>query len=169
MGKILGVLFLILTTSYAWVLLQSKSRVFHLYGELGAPSSSGEIVYGGLQHCGVLVSDHIASKKFYAEIFGFKDESHLRPAKLPYPGAFLRLGADQIHLMELPNPDPTEGRPEHGGRDRHVALTINNVDLIAERLAANDIKYTLSKSGRRALFTRDPDGNAYEFVEDDSL
>jgi hypothetical protein len=27
-----------------------------------------------------------------------------------------------IHLMELPNPDPTElaARPEHGGRDRHM-------------------------------------------------
>ncbi len=30
----------------------------------------------------------------------------------------------QIHLMELPNPDPTELdlRPEHGGRDRHVCV-----------------------------------------------
>lgn len=27
-----------------------------------------------------------------------------------------------IHLMELPNPDPTElaARPGHGGRDRHM-------------------------------------------------
>jgi len=31
-------------------------------------------------------------------------------------------GNDMIHLMELPNPDPTElaARPEHGGRDRHM-------------------------------------------------
>ena len=30
----------------------------------------------------------------------------------------------QIHLMELPNPDPTapEQRPEHGGRDRHICV-----------------------------------------------
>jgi hypothetical protein len=30
-----------------------------------------------------------------------------------------------IHLMELPNPDPTElaARPEHGGRDRHMCAT----------------------------------------------
>lgn len=38
--------------------------------------------------------------------------------KLPYKGAWLWVGAEMIHLMELPNPDPLEGRPEHGGRDR---------------------------------------------------
>lgn len=27
-----------------------------------------------------------------------------------------------IHLMELPNPDPLEGRPQHGGRDRHFCV-----------------------------------------------
>jgi hypothetical protein len=27
-----------------------------------------------------------------------------------------------IHLMELPNPDPLEGRPAHGGRDRHTCV-----------------------------------------------
>ena len=123
-------------------------------------------MYGGLQHCGVLVRNTEESKRFYTEVFGFQDESHLRPTKLPYPGAFLRLGRDQIHLMELPNPDPTEGRPEHGGRDRHVALTINNIDFIARRLEARAHAYTLSPSGRRALFTRDLDGNAFEFVED---
>ena len=132
-------------------------------------AGSGEMVYGGLQHCGILVADTEASKQFYTEVFGFEDESHLRPTKLPYPGAFLRLGPDQIHLMELPNPDPTEGRPEHGGRDRHVALTINNIDFIVERLRQRAHAYTLSKSGRRALFTRDLDGNAFEFVEDSSL
>jgi len=26
------------------------------------------------------------------------------------------LGNEMIHLMVLPNPDPMEGRPEHGGR-----------------------------------------------------
>lgn len=42
--------------------------------------------------------------------------------KLPYKGAWLWVGSEMIHLMELPNPDPFEGRPEHGGRDRHVCL-----------------------------------------------
>ena len=42
--------------------------------------------------------------------------------KLPYKGAWLWVGGEMIHLMELPNPDPMDGRPEHGGRDRHVCL-----------------------------------------------
>jgi glyoxylase I family protein len=42
--------------------------------------------------------------------------------KLPYEGAWLWIGPEMIHLMELPNPDPMEGRPTHGGRDRHFCV-----------------------------------------------
>lgn len=103
------------------------------------------------------------------EVFGFEDESFLRPTTLPYPGAFLKCGSTQIHLMELPTTDLKEGRPEHGGRDRHVAITINSIDILKERLETRGLKYTFSQSGRRALFCRDPDGNAFEFMEDTSL
>lgn len=33
-------------------------------------------------------------------------------SKLPYRGAWLWIGPEMIHLMELPNPDPMSGRPE---------------------------------------------------------
>jgi glyoxylase I family protein len=128
-----------------------------------------EIKYGGIQHCGVLVSDVEKSKSFYMTVFGFTDDSFLRPTTLPYNGAFLRVGNDQIHLMGLPNPDPTSGRPDHGGRDRHIAFTVNNIDTIVSNLNEKSVKFTLSMSGRRALFCRDLDGNAFEFVEDVSL
>lgn len=39
-----------------------------------------------------------------------------------------------IHLMELPNPDPLTGRPEHGGRDRHACVAIRNVSNLKEIL-----------------------------------
>ena len=39
-----------------------------------------------------------------------------RPTTLPFKGAFLQFGKNQVHLMELPNMDPTSGRPQHGGR-----------------------------------------------------
>lgn len=35
-----------------------------------------------------------------------------------------------IHLMELPNPDPYTGRPEHGGRDRHTCIAIRDVSKL---------------------------------------
>ena len=103
------------------------------------------------------------------DVFGFEDESHMRPKTLPYPGAFLKIGPDQIHLMQLPNPDPITGRPEHGGRDRHTAISVNNIDIIKERLESRGMTFTMSMSGRRALFARDLDGNAFEFMEDVSL
>ena len=77
----------------------------------------------------------------------------------------MRVGTNQIHIMELPNPDSVDMRPEHGGRDRHLALSINDIGIIASRLEERRIPYTLSASGRKALFCRDLDGNAFEFVE----
>jgi len=68
-------------------------------------------------------------------------------------------------LLELPNPDPSDGRPAHGGRDRHVALTVRDVAATAAALERAGVGYTRSRSGRPALFCRDPDGNALELVE----
>ena len=54
--------------------------------------------------------------------------------KLPYGGIWLNVGSpnQMIHLMELPNPDPKEGRPEHGGRDRHACVSVKDVNKIKE-------------------------------------
>jgi glyoxylase I family protein len=71
--------------------------------------------------------------------------------------------------MQLPNPDPTTNRPEYAGRDRHIALSVNNIDILKNRLESKGISYTFSSSGRRALFCRDIDGNGYEFMEDSLL
>ena len=127
-----------------------------------------DLKYGGLQHAGVLVSDTKSAVKFYTEVLGMSDVSHLRPA-LEYPGAFIACGSHQIHLMELPSLDPREGRPIHGGRDRHIAVTIANLDPLSRRLTNNGVPFTMSKSGRRALFCRDRDSNAIEFVEDSTI
>ncbi len=116
-----------------------------------------------LHHVSVLVSDTERSLRFYRDTLGL-DVEPARP-DLGYPGAWLRIGDQQIHLLQLPSPDPASGRPAHGGRDRHCAFTIRNLDALRVRLDAAEVSYTLSKSGRRALFCRDPDGNALEFIE----
>ena len=51
--------------------------------------------YDGVNHVGVLISSVPTSVKWYTTVLGFKDESHLRP-NLPFPGAFLRVGAHQV-------------------------------------------------------------------------
>jgi len=114
-------------------------------------------------HASVLVTDTESALVFYRDILGLSVDTG-RP-DLGYPGAWLNVGEQQIHLLELPNPDPVEGRPEHGGRDRHTAFNVSDIEGLVEMLEENEIMYTRSRSGRNALFCRDPDGNALEFIE----
>ena len=116
-----------------------------------------------IAHASVVVADTARALRFYCGVLGLGVDS-ARP-ELGYPGAWLTVGAQQIHLLELPNCDPTAGRPAHVGRDRHVALHINEISALEARLLAHDIPFTLSRSGRAALFCRDPDGNGLEFIE----
>lgn len=116
-----------------------------------------------LHHASFIVADTAASLAFYSGVLGL--EQIERP-DLGFAGAWLRLGEQQqLHLLELDNMDPTTGRPAHGGRDRHVALSTANIDPIRATLEEKGVPYTMSISGRRALFCRDPDGNAVEILE----
>jgi glyoxylase I family protein len=119
--------------------------------------------FGGVHHVALIVANTERALAFYRDVLGL-DVAPQRPA-LPYPGAWLQIGGQQLHLMELPNPDPTTSRPIHGGRDRHVALYVDDVDALDARLEAAGCPVTRSRSGRRALFFRDPDGNAIECME----
>jgi len=114
-------------------------------------------------HVSMIVADTQKALAFYCGVLGLMVNDE-RP-ELGYPGAWLQCGDQQIHLLEVPNPDPVDGRPEHGGRDRHAAFSVANLDALCDSLQAAGVAYTRSKSGRRALFCRDPDGNALEFIE----
>jgi len=117
-----------------------------------------------LMHASLLVADIDASLRFYCELLGLQLDPN-RP-DLGYPGAWLNIGdGQQIHLLQLPNPDPVKPRPLHGGRDRHLAFKVSHLALLIEALDSNHIPYSQSKSGRPAIFFRDPDGNALECVE----
>ena len=120
-------------------------------------------VINRIHHASLLVADTRKALAFYHDILGL-EVVQSRP-DLGFPGAWLQVGQQQIHLLELPNPDPVTGRPDHGGRDRHIAFHLSDLDRLIERLDENRIDYTLSRSGRRALFCRDPDGNALEFIQ----
>jgi glyoxylase I family protein len=115
-----------------------------------------------INHVSLLVSDTGRALRFYQGLLGLEvDDS--RPA-MTFPGAWLHVGAGQIHLLELPDPLRGAQLPEHGGRDRHVALEVSDLERIAAVLEAAGVPCTPSRSGRRALFCRDPDGNAIELV-----
>lgn len=115
-----------------------------------------------LHHVSLLVADTSRALDFYCGVLGLKQTE--RP-DLGFPGAWLQISDRQIHLLELANPDPVEGRPAHGGRDRHLALHVRELSPIRTALEERGLFFTVSKSGRKALFCRDPDGNAVELIE----
>lgn len=117
----------------------------------------------GLLHATFLAADLDRSRAFYQGVLALVADSD-RP-DLGFPGVWYDVGANQqIHLMQLPDPEAGLQRPPHGGRDRHVAMAVSDLGELMRRLDAASIAYTLSRSGRRALFCRDPDGNALELV-----
>ncbi|OWM66253.1 uncharacterized protein LOC116198643 isoform X2 [Punica granatum] len=121
-----------------------------------------------LHHVGILCENLERSLDFYQNLLGLEINEARPNEKLPYRGAWLWVGNEMIHLMELPNPDPLTGRPQHGGLDRHTCIAIKDVYKLKAILDKAGIPYTMSRSGRAALFTRDPDANALEFVQVDS-
>ena len=116
-----------------------------------------------MHHVSLVVADTIKSVAVYTQILDLEVCAD-RP-ELAFAGAWLQVGDQQIHLLEVPNPDPIDNRPEHGGRDRHLAMTVENLAMIEKRLESKGISFTRSKSGRAALFFRDPDGNGLELIE----
>lgn len=117
-----------------------------------------------IHHVSLLVSDTTRALQFYQGLLGLETDDS-RPV-MSFPGAWLHVGAAQIHLLELPDVLRGVTLPEHGGRDRHVALCVTDLDGVLAALETAGIACTLSRSGRRALFCRDPDGNAVELVEE---
>src|SRR3569832_2737996 len=101
---------------------------------------------------GVLVTNTTRALRFYRDVLGL-DVDPARP-DLGYPGAWLWVGVQQIHLMELPTPDPVAGRPAHGGRDHHLALAVADLAALRASLEGAGVAYTLCLSGWWVLFCR---------------
>lgn len=121
-----------------------------------------------LHHISLIVQNLDVSLAFYQEVLGLEVDNS-RP-DLGYPGAWLTLSGDQqLHLMVLDNPNKNNQRPEHAGRDQHIAFKVDSNEHILMSLRNLGTSFTISKSGRKALFCRDPDGNALEFIQGDSI
>jgi glyoxylase I family protein len=117
----------------------------------------------GILHATFLTTDLTQSRAFYEGVLGLRPDPD-RPT-MSFEGVWYDVAnKQQIHLMALPNPEAGLERPTHGGRDRHVALAVSDIAKLIARLDQAGVSYTLSRSGRRAVFCRDPDGNALEFI-----
>lgn len=119
-----------------------------------------------IHHVSLIISDIRVSVDFYQNLLGL--EQAQRP-DLGFPGVWFKIGDRQLHLLQLPNPDADSERPKHGGRDHHLAVSVLDLEVLCSSLKARGIPYTRSQSGRAAMFCRDPDGNALEFIQTEEI
>ncbi len=108
----------------------------------------------GVHHVSLNVSDVEEARRFYVDVLGLEEIP--RPA-FPFPGAWLRSGGQEIHLIRQEGHRAPEGQ--------HFAFRVDDVDAAAKALAARGVSVggpmDVPGAGRQA-FLRDPSGNLIE-------
>jgi len=115
----------------------------------------------GLHHISIVVRNTSDALEFYSGVLGLP-QNFDRPA-LPFEGAWLDVGAQQIHLIERADGAPAEPASVPVSRDHHAAIYVDALEDLKERLTAAGVEFVLSRR-RAALFCRDSDGNGLEFI-----
>jgi glyoxylase I family protein len=112
-------------------------------------------------HAAVMVSDLDRSIEFYGGILGLERIDR----NLNYPGAWYQVGDFQIHLIADLNYRASDRIDLNlSTRNPHIALGVRNLDAAKTQLLVSNCVVKMSNSGRAALFTQDPDGNAIELT-----
>jgi catechol 2,3-dioxygenase-like lactoylglutathione lyase family enzyme len=110
----------------------------------------------GVHHVSINVSDVDAARRFYVELLGFAERSD-RP-DFGFGGAWLQVGAQQVHLIQAP-PPPSLGQ--------HFALQVADIDAAVSELRGRGVEVSDPVpvgSGRQA-FLVDPSGNQVELQQ----
>jgi len=139
-------------------------------------------------HTGITVSNLDRSLEFWQNVLGFEfshrahQTGEMASKITGVPGAEIKLavvnapGGHKIELLEyLAPPDRKQHvdlRPCDVG-SVHVALTVDNLDAVLEKIAASGWKAagkpqtlkTGPNAGKRVIYVRDPDGTTIEFMQ----
>jgi catechol 2,3-dioxygenase-like lactoylglutathione lyase family enzyme len=125
-----------------------------------------------LDHVALLVKDVERSRRFYIQILGMEEVP--RPSSFNFPGAWLRKGSAELHLIGEAEPgraaqvQPGGYRPEELsiGHVTHFAFEVADLEEARKHLQAHD---TMLVGGPRPrgdgviqMYVRDPDGYIVE-------
>jgi catechol 2,3-dioxygenase-like lactoylglutathione lyase family enzyme len=139
-------------------------------------------------HTGITVSNLERSLAFWRDVLGFElshrayQTGELAAEITGVPGAEISLavlrtpGGHKIELLEYLAP---ADRKQYGGLrpcdvgSVHLALTVDNLDAVLEKVAASGWKAgrqpqtlkTGPNAGKRVIYVRDPDGTTIEFMQ----
>lgn len=107
----------------------------------------------GIHHVAINVNDAARSIEFYTEVLGGRLRSD-RP-DVGIPGAWIDLGAQQLHLIELPVP---------ADAGQHFAVLVEELGSVVAELRGRGLVLddAAPVGGDLQAFVRDPDGNVVE-------
>lgn len=109
----------------------------------------------GIHHVSINVSNVDEARDFYVNVL---DLELLDRPEFGFPGAWLRSGDQEVHLIGIDSGPPL--------KEQHFAFRVDNLEAVRERLATAGFK--CSKPAEIAgvclqAFTHDPSGNMIEF------
>jgi catechol 2,3-dioxygenase-like lactoylglutathione lyase family enzyme len=126
-----------------------------------------------LDHVALLIKDVERSKRFYVQLLGM--EEHPRPSNFNFPGAWLRKGSAEIHLIGEDEPGRVDQVQPGGyspdelstGHVTHIAFEVADLEETRQYLQAREIPIVGGPrprgDGVMQLYIRDPDGYIIEF------
>ena len=109
----------------------------------------------GIHHVSINVKDVDTALRFYVQLLNLE---LLERPDLGFPGAWIRAGEQEIHLLGIDSGEPV--------KEQHFAFAVNDAQAIHAALQANGYGPTDIRDIPnicRQFFTHDPSGNMVEF------
>ena len=126
------------------------------------------MLFKGMHHVAIIVSDYRRAREFYVEKLGFPVlRENFRPDRGDWK-LDLKFGDGELELFAIPGAPPRPSWPEARGL-RHLAFRVEDVEAVVRALEERGIPCepirTDPFTGGRMTFFRDPDGLPLELHE----
>jgi len=126
----------------------------------------------GIGHCGLVVRDLAATRRFYRELLSMEEVE--RPRIFTFRGARFRGGTCEFHAILAGDTTAPPGMPDPGAGKRtglaaHVAFEVDDLACLAARLRAAAVTVAGgpigSGDGAHQMWVFDPDGYLVELFQ----